>query len=83
MFQSRFSYSVISSQPFRPLVITLLLANSLEVQAHFRQRRISLGLSLNRNGKLAPHLVQAVTTLFLKQLVNVGFYGIRGLRADF
>ena len=44
MFQSYFSYSALSSQHFRPLLITPLLANSLEVQAHCL-----------RNGELAPH----------------------------
>src|SRR5262252_4887966 len=44
MFQSRFSYSALSSQHLRPLLITPLLANSLEVQTHCL-----------RNGKLASH----------------------------
>ena len=41
---SRFSYSALSSQHSGPLVITLLLTNSLEIQAYCL-----------RNGKFAPH----------------------------
>jgi len=51
MFQRRFSYSALSSQHFRPLLITPLLANSLEVQAHCL-----------RNGELAPHPLVSCST---------------------
>src|SRR5215468_8277098 len=51
MFQSYFSYSALSSQHFRPLLITRLLANSLEAQAHCL-----------RNGELAPHPLVSCST---------------------